>query len=85
MFDGALSPWHVAIVVVVVFLVFGPKRIVTKVQQLGDAAKRFADDKGPPVTSSEPQVPHAKSERRSLAYRLGRRISRRARQQRPRR
>jgi hypothetical protein len=76
MFDGALSPWHVVIVVVVVFFIFGPKRIANKIHTIGDAGKRLMGDELPPSEPSSDRVAGSETPRRRWAYRLGRWISR---------
>jgi TatA/E family protein of Tat protein translocase len=80
MFDGALSPWHVAIVVVVVFLIFGPKRIVNKAEHIGASLKRLAgDDDGLGEDTTPAQRVASRPERRGLlaaaAFRWGRWIA----------
>jgi hypothetical protein len=77
MFDGALSPWHVAIVVLFVFLVFGPKRIANKVHTMRDAATRLTGEEPAPSDRSSSGVAGSEPEPRGWAYRLGRWISRR--------
>ena len=75
MFDGALSPWHVAIVVLLVFLVFGPKRIADQVHRAGEKVKRLAGDEGPTAGDADEDA-GAPPPRRGFTYRLGRMTSR---------
>ena len=74
MFDGALSPWHLAIVAVVVFFVFGPKKIANRVHGTREMIRRFVDEPG---AADDPPTEHdsgAAPESHGLAYRLGRRL-----------
>jgi hypothetical protein len=77
MFDGALSPWHIAIVVLIVFFVFGPKRIANKAHRMRDAATRFIAEEPAPSDRPSGGVAGSGPEPRRWAYRLGRWISHR--------
>jgi len=47
-FDGALSPWHLAIIAAALFLVVGPKKIADRFTHMGKSVQRFVDDDGEP-------------------------------------
>jgi Sec-independent protein translocase protein TatA len=71
-FEGALSLWHIAIVLVVVFFVMGPRRIRrlfqswgTTLSELGEGSRERSGER---PAASPASVPH----RKSLAYRVGR-------------
>ncbi len=74
---GWIGPWEIAILLVIVLLVFGPKRLPEMGRSLGKGMREFKDsitgkdDDNPPaelpaVTESEPKEPvSAASERDS--------------------
>ena len=67
---GGLSLWHWLIVLVIVVLVFGTKRLKNVGKDLGDAVKGFKDgvrddESKPPAQLSD--QPHADSARRADA------------------
>jgi len=70
-FDGALSPWHLAIIAVALFLVVGPRRFANRFNHVGRTVQRLVDDDGRNVKANAPTGPPTPA-RRSLAYRLGR-------------
>ena len=43
MTTGLLSPWHIAILVVVLLLIFGPKRLPEMGRSLGKGMREFKD------------------------------------------
>jgi TatA/E family protein of Tat protein translocase len=43
-FEGAFSIWHIAIVLVVLFVVVGPKRISRMGKSLGDTVTHFVEE-----------------------------------------
>ena len=47
---GLLSPWHLAILLLVVLLVFGPKKLPEMGRSLGKGMREFKDS----VTGNEP-------------------------------
>ncbi len=53
MVSGVLSPWHIAIFVLVVLLVFGPKRLPEMGRSLGKGMREFKDS----ITTQEPEQP----------------------------
>jgi TatA/E family protein of Tat protein translocase len=63
---GALSPWHIAIVVIVGLLVFGPKKLPELGRSVGSGLRDFrkglsgdADETPTPVVASEVPVAEA--------------------------
>jgi sec-independent protein translocase protein TatA len=43
MYPGLFSPWHIAILVLVILLVFGPKRLPEMGRSLGRGMREFKD------------------------------------------
>jgi sec-independent protein translocase protein TatA len=69
---GALSPWHWAILIVVLVLLFGSKRLPDAARSLGKSMRIFksevkelqADHKADgPVTPQQPPIQQVQSER----------------------
>jgi sec-independent protein translocase protein TatA len=68
---GGLSPWHWAILAVVVILLFGAKRLPDAARSLGKSLRIFKsevrelqnDGKEPPVTPAPPTATTVQSER----------------------
>lgn len=78
MFSGGLSLWHILIVVLVVFILFGPRKIARTGKDLGDRLSHIGEEREDPT--SEPLVgppDPAPARKRGLAYRLGRMLARR--------
>jgi len=72
MFEGLFSPWHLVIIAAVVFLVFGPRRLARRWDDLRHGVERLASgDASTPEPSSEHQ-PAPDRRRSGVAYRLGR-------------
>ena len=81
MFEGLLSPWHLAIIAFVAFVVVGPKKLAERWKGLSETVVHWGDEDatdGPSTstTADEPAPPEAKP---SLARRIGRRLTRRRR------
>ena len=55
MTSGILSPWHLAIFLLVVLLVFGPKRLPEMGRSLGKGIREFKDS----LSSVDPAKPNA--------------------------
>ena len=56
MFEGLFSPWHLVIIAAVVFLVFGPRRLARRWDDLRHGVERLAaGDTATPEPSSEPE------------------------------
>ncbi|MGB2953705.1 MAG: twin-arginine translocase TatA/TatE family subunit [Gaiellaceae bacterium] len=54
MYTGLFSPWHIAILVLVILLVFGPKRLPEMGRSLGRGMREFKDSiSGAPAGSEE--------------------------------
>ena len=69
MFSGSTSIWHWLIVLVVIVLIFGTKKLVDVGGDLGKAVKNFkdglngAEDKAsPPATTDKPEATPPKKE-----------------------
>ena len=68
---GALSPWHWAILAIVVILLFGAKRLPDAARSLGKSMRIFKaevkelqnDGNEPPVTPAPPAATPVQSER----------------------
>jgi len=75
-FEGLLSPWHLVILALVLFMVVGPKRFVSRLHHLGRTAQRFVDDDASDDTVGAPAEPGVTQPptRHTVAYRLGRRF-----------
>lgn len=58
MFEGAMSPWHWLIVLLIVLLIFGPKKLPELGKGLGTAIRDFKE--GLKGMSDENQPPDAK-------------------------
>ena len=44
--EGLFSPWHIAIIAFVVFMVFGPKKIADRLTDLSQGVQQWIDDDG---------------------------------------
>jgi Sec-independent protein translocase protein TatA len=77
-FEGALSPWHLAILAFALFLFIGPKKIAHRLDHLGKAVQHAVEDDDVVAgdqgarTQEIVVAPPTQSRR---AYRLGRRLS----------
>lgn len=70
---GALSPWHWAILAIVVILLFGAKRLPDAARSLGKSMRIFkaevkelqqdSSEPAPPVTPAPPAATQVQSER----------------------
>ena len=58
MFEGAMSPWHWLIVLLIVLLIFGPRKLPELGKGLGTAIRDFKE--GLKGTADEIQPPDAK-------------------------
>jgi mttA/Hcf106 family len=81
-FEGLLSPWHLAIIAFVAFVVVGPKKLAERWKALSHTVVQWGDEEamdGPPAatTAEEPSPPAEPAP--SLARRIGRRFTRRRR------
>ena len=72
---GLLGPWTIAILLLVIFLVLGPKRIMKIGEGWGEAVKTMGRDGDEPPTEAPPAP--APPRKKGLAYRIGRRLGRR--------
>jgi len=77
MFEGLFSPAHLAILAVVVFVVVGPRKIMSRFQGAGERIRQLGEDdsdRGPDAGGELQISSEAHEGSRSFAYRLGRRI-----------
>jgi Sec-independent protein translocase protein TatA len=81
MFEGLLSPWHLLIIALALFIVIGPKAMADRWKNLSETVSRLGDAPDGPSPSAAADEPAPPAERRSpLARRIGRRLTRRRRQ-----
>ena len=82
MFEGLFSPWHLAIIAFVAFMVLGPKKLADRWKGLSETVAHWGDEEamdGPSaLTTAEEPVPPGEA-KPSLARRIGRRLTRRRR------
>jgi Sec-independent protein translocase protein TatA len=71
-FEGLLSPTHLIIIAVVLFLVVGPRKMQARWHSMRDAGRRIIDDNG--VQRSDTPAEPSKQTR---GYRVGRLLRRR--------
>jgi Sec-independent protein translocase protein TatA len=71
-FEGLLSPWHLVILAVVLFIVISPRKVADRWHHLRDSARRLTDDTENSASPSE-----GESTKRSFAFRIGRLLRRR--------
>jgi Sec-independent protein translocase protein TatA len=71
-FEGLLSPTHLIIIAVVLFVVVGPRKMQARWHSMRDAGRRIIDD-----TDVQGSNTPAESSKRSRGYRVGRLLRRR--------
>ena len=60
MYPGLFSPWHIAILILVVLLVFGPKRLPEMGRSLGRGLREFKDSiSGDSASGEDASLPAA--------------------------
>lgn len=70
MFEGLLAPWHLLILVAVVFVVVGPRKLHQRWHSTAEQLRRWAeDDPADPDVEAHPSEP-----KRSYPYRFARRL-----------
>jgi len=83
--EGLFSPWHIAIIAFVVFMVFGPKKIADRFTDISHGVQQWMDDdgegSGPSAAAGEGEPPPP-PRKQSLARRLGARLHRRKKRKR---
>jgi hypothetical protein len=80
MFEGLLSPWHLLIIALAVFVVIGPKALADRWKNLSETVGRLGDAPDGPLPPAAVDEPAPPAEIRSpLARRIGRRLTRRRR------
>jgi hypothetical protein len=79
-FEGLLSPWHIAIIVFALFMVFGPKKIADKWDDMSHTVSHWVDDDGSgPSPDAAADTPPPPPKKEKLARRIGRWMTRRKR------
>jgi hypothetical protein len=74
-FDGLFGPWHILIILVVVLVFVGPKKLASRFRDTSDTLQHWADPDHPsPGERAESSGP---APRRSWLYRIGRLFRRR--------
>lgn len=79
MFEGLLSPWHIAIIVFALFMVFGPKKIADKWEDMSHTVSHWVDDDGSGPSPDAADAPPPPPKKEKLARRIGRWMTRRKR------
>jgi len=80
--EGLFSPWHIAIIAFVVFIVFGPKKIADRFTDISQGMQQWMDNDGegggPPVATAEtePAPAPAPPKKVKLSRRIGQRLYR---------
>jgi sec-independent protein translocase protein TatA len=71
---GLISPWHVAILAIVLLLFFGPKRLPEMGRSLGKGMREFkdsisgnGDEEQPSLVAASSDVPVSDAERQTVA------------------
>jgi sec-independent protein translocase protein TatA len=59
MYPGLFSPWHIAILVLVILLVFGPKRLPEMGRSLGRGMREFKDSISGSADAEDASLPAA--------------------------
>ncbi len=59
MYPGLFSPWHIAILVLVILLVFGPKRLPEMGRSLGRGMREFKDSISGSAADEDASLPAA--------------------------
>lgn len=70
MFEGLLAPWHLLILMTVVFLVVGPRKLHQRWQSTAEQLRRWADDEPADANVGT----HTAKPKRSYPYRIARRL-----------
>jgi Sec-independent protein translocase protein TatA len=75
-FEGLFSPWHIVIIALALFLVFGPDALLSRWNRVSDMVKRLGEDDetAEATTGDGAASAPAAPPRPSLAHRLGRRF-----------
>lgn len=79
--EGLFSPWHIAIIAFVVFMVFGPKKIADRFTDISQGVQRLMDDDGegaaPSAATAEAEAaPATPPKKVKLSRRIGQRLYR---------
>jgi Sec-independent protein translocase protein TatA len=69
-FEGLLSPTHLLVIAVALFVVIGPRRVATRWRGMRDAGRRLTDEESDGPEATEPAPSQAPT--RPLSYRIGR-------------
>lgn len=80
MFEGLLSPWHLLIIGLAVFVVIGPKALAERWKGLSSSVGQWVDDPDGSMTPAAPEEPAAAVEAKATrARRIGQWWTRRRR------
>jgi len=80
--EGLFSPWHIAIIAFVVFMVFGPKKIADRFTDISQGVQRLMDDDGEgsgpsaATAASDAAPPPPAPKKVKLSRRIGQRLYR---------
>lgn len=78
--EGLFSPWHIAIIAFVVFMVFGPKKIADRFTDISQGVQEWMDDDGEagaaPVATGEAEAAPPPPKKVKLSRRIGQRLYR---------
>lgn len=80
--EGLFSPWHIAIIAFVVFLVFGPKKIADRITDFSQGMQQWIESDGegtgPPggAGDAEAAAAPAAPKKVKLSRRIGQRLYR---------
>jgi Sec-independent protein translocase protein TatA len=75
-FEGLFSPAHLAIVALIVFVVFGPRKLMRPFQAAAERVRVLGEDEPDAAQAAETPSPATAEPPKSLAYRLARRLRR---------
>jgi len=78
--EGLFSPWHIAIIAFVVFLVFGPKKIADRFTDISQGVQQWIENDGEggaaPAAPGEAEAAPPPPKKIKLSRRIGQRLYR---------
>ena len=77
--EGLFSPWHIAIIAFVVFMVFGPKKIADRFTDISQGVQQWIDSDGEgggPAGTAPAEAAPAPPKKVKLSRRIGQRLYR---------